>query len=96
MANASSAEAERSHRLSVLRLLIAGALTGAVVFVLCWIGTFIPFSSPTHAYIRLFTHADVNSGQALAEGSLWSFLFGGLVGALFAAIYNATGFLGRK
>ena len=94
MATASSAAAERGQTVSVLRLLTSGAFTGAVVFVLCWIGTFIPFSSPTHAYISLFTNAKVNSAQALAEGALWSLLFGGLVGAIFAVIYNATRFLG--
>ena len=92
----SSAAAEHSHRLSVLRLLITGAVTAAAVFVLCWIGTFIPFSSPTHAYIGVFTNAEVNSGRALAEGSLWSLLFGGLVGALFAVVYNATAFFGGR
>jgi hypothetical protein len=77
-------------------LLIAGGATAAIVFVLCWVGTFIPFSSPTHAYIGLFTNADVSSVQALAEGTCWSLLFGALVGAAFALIYNATAALGRK
>jgi hypothetical protein len=79
-----------------MRLLFAGGVTAGVVFVLCWIGTFIPFSSPTHAYIGLFTNADTNSGQALAEGTLWSLLFGVLVGAAFALIYNATAALDRR
>jgi hypothetical protein len=58
------------------------------VFVLCWLGTFIPFSSPTHAYIGLFTPAEMNSVVALCQGAAWSFLFGGLSGAVFAWIYN--------
>lgn len=85
-----------SHALSVPRLATAGGITAAVVFVLCWLGTFVPFSSPTHAYISLFTTADIRSGQALAEGGLWSLLFGALVGAIFALIYNATATLGRR
>jgi hypothetical protein len=89
-------EVERGHTLSVTRLLITGGATAAVVFVLCWVGTFITFSSPTHAYIGLFTNADISSGQALAEGTLWSLLFGALVGAVFALIYNATAMIGRK
>lgn len=94
--NASLGEGERGHTLSVMRLLIAGGVTAAMVFVLCWIGTFIPFSSPTHAYIGLFTNADLSSGLALVEGSCWSLLFGALVGAAFALIYNATAALEHK
>lgn len=89
-------EVERGHTLSVMRLLITGGVTATVVFVLCWVGTFIPFSSPTHAYIGLFTNADPSSGLAFAEGTCWSFLFGALVGAAFALIYNATVVLERK
>lgn len=89
-------ETGHSHALSVPRLLVTGGVTAAVVFVLCWVGTFIPFSSPTHAYIALFTNADISSGQALAEGTIWSLLFGALVGGLFALIYNATASLGGR
>ena len=77
------------------RLLVSGAATALAAFVLCWLGTFVPFSSPTHGYITLFTTAPANSASALAEGGLWSLLFGGLVGGLFALIYNATARLGR-
>ena len=84
-----------TERLSVSRLLVAGAATALVTFLLCWIGTFVPFSSPTHAYVGLFTTAPLNSVGALAEGGLWSLLFGGLVGGLFAFVYNATARLGR-
>ena len=51
-------------------------------------GTFIPFSSPTHAYIGLFTPAEMSSVAALAQGICWSFLFGGLSGSVFAWVYN--------
>lgn len=90
------AETDRSHMLSVTRLLVAGGVTAAAVFILCWVGIFVPFSSPTHAYISLFTNADMSSGRALVEGTLWSLLFGALVGALFALVYNATAPLGRR
>lgn len=89
-------ERGEGRRLSVVRLLVAGGITAAAVFVLCWIGTFVPFSSPTHGYISLFTNADISSGLALVEGTGWSLLFGALVGAVFALIYNATAPLGRK
>ena len=89
-------EAQAGRALNVARLAIAGGVTAAAVFVLCWIGTFIPFSSPTHAYIALFTSADIGSGQALLEGTCWSLLFGALVGVVFALIYNATAALDRR
>ena len=81
---------------SVARLLVTGAVTAAAIFVICWIGTLIPFSSPTHAYIGLFTAAETNSGSALIEGTFWSLLFGGLSAALFAVVYNATAGMLRR
>jgi hypothetical protein len=84
------------HILSVARLAIAGGFTAAAVFALCWVGAFVPFSSPTHAYIGLFTNADIGSGVALFQGTCWSFLFGIIVGAIFALIYNATASFSRR
>jgi len=84
-----------THRIGVLRLALTGAITAAFVFLLCWLGTFIPFSSPTHAYIGLFTPAEMSSVAALAQGVCWSFLFGGLSGAVLAWVYNALGRLDR-
>ena len=78
-----------AHRLGMIRLTASGAIAGALVFFFCWVGTFIPFSSPTHAYISLFTNAPVGSARALWEGFCWSFLFGGFVAATFAVIYNS-------
>jgi len=89
-------EERQSHSLSIARLAGATGITAAAIFVLCWLGTFVPFSSPTHAYITLFTNAEISSGLALAEGVCWSLLFGLIVGAVFALIYNATAPLGRK
>jgi hypothetical protein len=97
MANSARREATGAARtLGVTRLLITGAATAAVVFVVCWLGTLVPFGSPTHAYIGLFTDAEISSGQALAEGTAWSLLFGGLVAGLFALIYNRAGALVRR
>lgn len=79
----------QADRLSVLRVLVAGGLTAAVIFIVCWLGTFIPLSSPSHAYIALFTQRDAGSLAALAEGTLWSFLFGAMSATVFALIYNA-------
>ncbi|HEU4809274.1 MAG TPA: hypothetical protein VFS69_01320 [Sphingomicrobium sp.] len=81
---------------SVPRLSVTGGVTAAAVFILCWLGTFVPFSSPTHAYISLFTDAGVSSARALMEGGFWSLLFGLLVGAIFALVYNAAAPLSRR
>ncbi len=88
-------EGRDTHTVSVSRLAATGGITAAVIFVLCWLGTFVPFSSPTHAYISLFTNAAVSSGLALAEGFCWSLLFGVLVGAVFALVYNGTASFAR-
>ena len=84
------------HRIGVLRAALTGAITASVVFFLCWLGTFVPFSSPTHAYIGLFTTAEVASSAALAGGLCWSFLFGALSGAVLATVYNFLGPIDRK
>lgn len=92
---ASAGQSRQVGHINVVRLVVATAATAGVVFVLCWLGTFVPFSSPTHADISLFTNADVGSGKALAEGTCWSLLFGALVGGVFAVTYNATASLFR-
>lgn len=86
----------RRHRVGIVRLGAAGAITSAVFFVLCWIGTFIPLASPTHAFIGLFTPAKMGSIEALIEGGLWSSVFGGFSGALLAVIYNLLSGLDRR
>lgn len=90
------ADEPEAHRVSVIRLSVAAGVSAAVILVLCWIGTFVPLSSPTHAYIGLFTNADYTSATALFEGVCWSFAFGLIVGAVFALTYNATASLGRR
>jgi hypothetical protein len=99
MATASLSDVTRttaSQLLSVRRLVAVAGLTLAIVFVLCWLGTFLPLPSPTHVYIGLFTPAAVNSFQALLEGTLWSLLFGAILGGLFAVLYNLSAGLDRK
>ena len=82
---------ERVDRLDVIRCALTGALVAALLFILCWIGTFIPFSSPTHAYIALFTAAPISSAQALLQGGCWSLAFGAVIGALIALVYDGLG-----
>lgn len=84
------------RRIGILRLSATIGVAAGLIFVLCWLGTFITFSSPTHAYISLFTNAEARSVAALIEGVLWSFLFGVLSGALVAALYNLFAGLDRR
>lgn len=81
-------EQRSTSHIGVVHLAVTAAVAAAAIFVLCWIGTFIGFVSPTHAYVRLFTTWDTQSVQALIEGGTWSLLFGLLSGGLIAALYN--------
>ena len=83
------------RRASVGRLTATGGIAAALIFVLCWTGTFVPFSSPTHAFIGLFTTAEMTSTTALIEGTFWSLLFGALWGAMIAVTYNLLAVLER-
>jgi hypothetical protein len=93
MASASDRFTVNDRKLNVLRL--TGSFVAGLLFILCWIGTFIPFASPTHAYISMFTAAPVSSTLALAEGTCRSFAFGALIGLLVALVYNGLGGLFR-
>ena len=84
-----------SRNLSISRLAATGGVSMALIFVLCWIGTFIPFFSPTHAFIPLFTRAEMQSVTALIEGGVWALLFGLVVGAIVALVYNLFAGLDR-
>lgn len=89
-------EQRLSNHVGVLRLAATLGAAAGLVFMLCWLGTFIAFSSPTHAYIGLFTDAETRSLQALVEGGLWSLLFGILSGGLIAVLYNLFAGLDRR
>lgn len=84
------------HRIGIARLAATLGVGAALIFVLCWVGMFIPVSSPTHAYIGLFTSAQASSGAALLEGSVWSLLFGALTGIVLAALYNLFALVDRR
>lgn len=83
------------RRLALGRTAAVGGISMAALMILCWIGTFIPFARPTHAFIGLFSRAATQSVQALLEGTLWAFLFGLLAGAIVAIAYNAMAMLER-
>lgn len=88
-------EVDLPRRIGVARLAATLGAAAALIFVLCWIGTFIALSSPTYAYIGLFTSAEARSGAALLQGSIWSLLFGALSGLVLAAFYNLFALLDR-
>ena len=91
-----TAEQSSVSRIGVLRLAATMGVAAGLIFAFCWLGTFVPFSSPTHAYIGLFTNAATQSIRALVEGGLWSVLFGVLSGGLIAALYNLFARLDRR
>lgn len=86
----------RVRRVGVTRLAASGGIAAALVFILCWVGTFVPFGSPTHAYIRLFTLAEMSTVDALIEGTLWSLLFGLLAAGVLGIVYNLLAGLERS
>ncbi len=83
-----------SHKLSIVRIALAGAATAAIFFVLCWLGALLPIGPATHMYLKLFTNAEATSAIALVQGVCWSIGFGLIVGGLFAWTYNLLARLG--
>ena len=83
------------HRLSVLRLALTGALSGALFYIICWIGSLIP-GTPGHMYLQLFTTADVSTTSALVQGVITSIIGGFVIGGLIALVYNSLAFVDRR
>ena len=82
-------ERSSSRRLNVLRVTVATSLAGTAFIILCWIGAVIGFGPASHMYVNMFSNAGVSSLPALLAGICWSFLGGGVIGAVYALIYNA-------
>lgn len=89
-------EEHSTKHVGALRLAASLGAASVVIFVLCWLGTFISTANLPHAYIGLFTSADVQSVQALVEGGLWSLLFGTFSGGMIAAFYNLFASFDRR
>jgi len=79
--------------LSVIRLLIAGGISAALVFMLCWISAELPYYTPAPNYVRLFT-SNYPSALAFTEGVSWSLASGGIIGALVSLVYNGMARIG--
>ena len=88
--------AQHSHRIAPVRLAATGALSTAIFYILCWAGAALGIVPVTHMYLNLFSNAPMGSTAMLAEGGLWSVLFGLLAGGLIALIYNGLGSLDRR
>ncbi|HEX6742245.1 MAG TPA: hypothetical protein VF079_10700 [Sphingomicrobium sp.] len=85
------------RKIGVLRLSLTGAIVAGLFYALCWVGRLVlPIGPASHMYLQLFTSADLSSGMALAQGLCWSVVFGLLIGALGAFVYNWLGALERK
>lgn len=80
----------RANRLSVNRLAMTGALSTALLFMLCWVVGALGFVG-SHAFIALFTLAPVLSVTALCIGAITAVVFGGIGGAAIAVFYNLLG-----
>lgn len=79
-----------SDRVSSARLAIAGGVTVAILFALCWLGTVILPQGPSHSFVTLFTVAPAGTIGALIVGSSTALVFGALGGGLLAWSYNLT------
>lgn len=85
------------RRIGVVRLALTGAIVAGLFYALCWIGRLVlPVGPASHMYLQLFTSADLSSATALLQGLCWSVVFGLLIGALGAFVYNWLGGLEPK
>jgi hypothetical protein len=82
-------------KLSIIRVALAGAISAAAFFTLCWLGALLPIGPASHMYLNLFTAEPGASIAALFQGICWSIAFGLIAGGLFALVYNALSWLER-
>lgn len=83
------------HRVSVLRFALTGSVSGALFYIICWIGSLIP-GTPGHMYLELFTTSDVSTTSALVQGVITSIIGGLVIGGLIAFVYNWLAFVDRR
>jgi hypothetical protein len=70
---------------------IALGITMVVLFALCALAEmFGQTAQLSHAWINLFTRAPMGTAREWIEGTVSSFVFGGVAGLVFAVIYNAV------
>ncbi len=74
-------------KFGALHFATVGALVLGIIFLACWLLIFTPVTA-THAFIALFTTAEMTSFAALVQGLCWSLLFGAWTGFLIAIIHK--------
>jgi len=81
----------KNRTLSLLGSAMALSVALVVLFVACAIvGLVAPDLRFAHAWIGLFTTAQMNSPQAWLEGLFFSLVLGIVAGSIFAAVHNAV------
>lgn len=81
-------------RASVVRLSLTGAVSLAIIYALCWLGTQLNIAV-THRFIGLFTDGDMTAGSTLLIGSCWALGAGLVTGGVIAIVYNLLGLMER-
>ena len=84
------------RRLGVIHLALVGAMTFALLYVLCWAGAVLGFSGVSHLYLALFAPGDTTTIAALALSVCLSLVWGALTGALIAIFFNLFGSLAPR
>jgi hypothetical protein len=78
-------------RLSPLAAAVGLGVALIVLFAVCaLVQAVAPDWQASHAWIGLFTAAPPLSVRAWVDGIVWSAVFGGVAGAIFAAAYNVV------
>lgn len=89
-------EATTFRPLGVIHLALVGALTFALLYVLCWAGAVLGFSGVSHLYLALFAPGETTTFLALLQSVCLSLGWGALTGALIAIFFNLFGFLAPR
>lgn len=82
--------------LNLTRCAATGATFFGLVYVTCWLLAVSGFSGASHMYLLLFGPMPIGTTSGPIAGGLCAVAAGALLGALFAILYNAFGFLARR
>ena len=84
-----------TRSVGILHFAVVGAVVLGIVFVACWLLAFTPIPV-THAFIALFTTAEMTSSTAFVQGLCWSLVFGAWVGFLVAVVNRLVTSIGMR
>ncbi|EJL32995.1 hypothetical protein PMI01_02324 [Caulobacter sp. AP07] len=82
--------------LSPIRCAATGATFLGLIYVACWLLAASGLGGASHMYLSLFGVMPIGAVSGLVAGGLCAVAAGAFLGALFAALYNAFGFLARR